>query len=104
MIIVENCQNGPILKWHRDDVKHLPRRVWSKINHNENNPMNHTCRNCHCNCDCKHLARQISNKYNDCSSPFSFQDRFNIPKWTKWSSTQHGMDHKLVRKPTDQRR
>ena len=33
------------------------------------------CRNCHCNCDCEHLARQMSNKYNDCSSPFSFQDR-----------------------------
>ena len=33
------------------------------------------CRNYHCNCDFEHLARQINSKYNDCSSPFSFQDR-----------------------------
>ena len=75
MIIVENCQKETMLKRHRDDVKHLPRTVSSKTNNNENNHINDKCRHCHCNCDFEDFARQLSNKYNDCSSPFSFQDR-----------------------------
>ena len=77
MIIVENCQNGTILKQQRDNVKHLPGTVSNKIN-NENNHINDKYRYCHCNCDCEDFARQISNKYNDCSSPFSFQDRGGV--------------------------
>ena len=75
MNIVENCLNGTIFKRHRDDVKHLPRTVSSKIDNNENNPINDKCRHYHCNCDCEDFARQISNECNDCSSPFSSQDR-----------------------------
>ena len=63
------------MKRHRDDVKHLPRSVSSKINNNENNSVNDKYRPCHCNFDCDVFARQISNKCNDCSSPFSFQHR-----------------------------
>ena len=75
MIIVKNCQNGTIMKRHRYDVKHLPRRVSNKMNNNENNHINDKCRHCHCNCDCEDFARQISNEYNNYSTPFSFQDR-----------------------------
>ena len=40
VIIVENYQNGTILKRHRDDVKHLPRAVSNKANNIENNLIN----------------------------------------------------------------
>ena len=79
MIIVENWVNMNmsiwILKRHRDDVKRLPRSVSSKKNNNENNSVNDKYRPCHCNFDCDFFARLISNECNDCSSPFSFQDR-----------------------------
>ena len=65
MIIAENCQNVKILKQNRDDVKHLLSTVLSKINNNENNPINDKWSHCHCNCDCEDFARQISNEYND---------------------------------------
>ena len=45
MIIVENCQNGTILKQHRDNVKHLPRTISNKIN-NEKNHINDKYRYC----------------------------------------------------------
>ena len=90
MIIIENCQNGTILKQHRDDVKHLTRTVSSKID-NENNPINDKCRPCHCTCDCEGFARQISNKYDDCSSPFSFQDR-DVTQPNGESEVAHSME------------
>ena len=102
IIIVENSQNGTILKQHWDNIKHLPRTVSSNIDNNENNFIN-MCRHCHCNCSCEDFAREISNKYNDCSSPFSFQDRHNTTTWRKWSTTWHETDRKLVRKSTDQK-
>ena len=74
MIIVENCQNGTILKRHKDDARHLPRIVSNKIKNNENSPINDKYRHCHCICDCVDFVSQISNEYNDCSNPFSFQD------------------------------
>ena len=104
MIIVENYQNGTILKRHRDDVKHLPRAVSNKVNNIENNLINDKYGHCHCACDCEDFARQISNGYNCCSSPSSFQDRCDIPKSRNQGSTRHGTDSKLVRKSIDQRR
>ena len=75
MIIIENCQNGIILKRHRDDIKVLPRTISDETANNENSSIDNNHSHCHHTCDCEDFARQINNEYNDCSSPFFFQDR-----------------------------
>ena len=103
-IIIENCQNETILKQHRDNVKHFPRTVSSKINNNENNHINEKCSHCHCNSDCEDFARQISNEYIDCSSPFSLQDR-DVTYPNEESEVVHNMERitSSLKKPTYQR-
>ena len=79
------------MKQHRDNVKHFPRTVSSKINNNENNHINKKCSHYHCNSDCEDFARQISNEYNDCSSPFSLQDR-DVTYPNRESEVVHNME------------
>ena len=48
------------------------------------------------------LDRSVTNIMTEYNYLFSGQ-RCKIPRWRKSSSTRHGTDHKLFRKPSDER-